>query len=345
MAQFQVKIIPGLTAADTRAEVIGKIPAPAKALDKYAWGAAVGQAIGSPYLYGQIPLVDMSKVTAHVVAAKVTVAPPDITPKALAHKLWDNTDNDEPAHYEASLTAGVRSSDSVSWSRSASRTWTATVGVEVGGGPVKGSASSSYSYGVAVGKATSHSVEHAIDSTDSVSEEVDPHSAAVAVLLVQSGSVDISIDFHVEFKGGPIPYATQYFGKRIDGPHGSVSLAKALPHLARYYVMQNTMRQSIDFYRDTESKIVSITDNSDKSVHAGIQQALDESRVGLPPETFLGAAAEANVNDWRSDWERAIASVHRLESKLKTTSENLEASNRVIDELLTWLRYASQGGK
>lgn len=312
MADFQIKVIPGLTAADTTAEVVGAIPAPKTAFDPYMWGYAVGIAAkGTPYPGGHLVGVDLSEVKAEVIAAKVTVHPPDITPKALAHKLWDNSDNDQSGHYEATLSSSVERSNSVGWSRSTSQEWSASVSVEVGGGPVKATASAGYSLTVETGKNEEHTVTTSIDSSDTLSEDLKPHTAAIAVLLIQSGSVVVSIDFEVKFSGGPVYYA---------GRSGKVALEDVIPHLNPFVIMRNTMTQTIDFFRDTESKIVSIPDGSSASVNQGIGKALAES------ERVAGGSAGLPRCLDDAEIERAITELGQIGAAIGDVKEILGAS-------------------
>lgn len=292
---FQINITPGLSISDTKAEVVGAVPAPSSALDIYRWGAAVGLAAGyhDGSIYGQLPGIDLSKVTATVKSTNVTIRPPNIQPEALAHKLWCNIDNDQTGTYSASLTAGVISRSDVSWSRTSTHSFSATVTVNVDGGPVKASAATTYGFATAVGHSVTHSETHSINSTDGLSETLAPNSAALAILLIQSGTIELDIDFEVEFTGGPIPYWTQYFGKRIAGPTGTVELADALKHLDPYSLLKNTMHQSIDFFRDTESKIISIDSCSDQDQQKGIEKAKNEIRIKagrLDPQQALEGA-------------------------------------------------------
>lgn len=279
MSTFGVKIIPGTTPATTTAEITGEAVAPPP--NPIPWQWAIWDLHGG--LDGEFgrftPIADMSGVKQRVIASKVQIVPPSIKPKALAHKLWDNSDNSVAGHYEAELSDTVSASSSVEWSESTTRDWSATISVEVGGGPVKATGSTSYGYSTTVGRSAAHSVEESISSSDTISEELPPHATAIAVLLIESGSVNIIVTFNIEYSG-----IVKWKFRYDEGAPGADSVESLLPYLRANnpsVFQQVVAKWSVDFFRNTESKIVSIPDPSEGSIEAGIHEALGEMGFGF----------------------------------------------------------------
>ena len=282
MKGFQVIIEPGETIADTTARVVGEVTPPPT--DVYTWGSAVYELHGgySGQFQGVYPILSMGHVRQKVEATRVKVYPPVLTPKVLAHKVWDNSQNDSPAHFEAKLSDEVSASASLGWSESASREWSASLTVEVGGGPVKASGTTGYSYTTQVGRSGEHTETESLVSEDTVSEELDPFSTAIACLLIQSGTVVVEVTLEVVFSG------VVHWRARYNDSSGQETVESLIPFLQKMAkfrpkssVFQPAVaRWEIDFFRDTESKIVSIPNTTDEAIQDGLHMALNSFNGG-----------------------------------------------------------------
>ncbi|MXY80069.1 MAG: hypothetical protein F4Y94_10390, partial [Chloroflexi bacterium] len=202
---FQLRLVPGLTTADTVATVTGTyteaLPDAGSRADLggacHAWAAKRGMQYPDRTVLWDLEcsLVVTPKV-AHVLAA--------LSPVALAHVVGDNRRGDPdapPAKYDADLSTEVTDSSSAEWSHSATAGIGFTVGVEIGFEGDKASASTSVSYDVTDGQSHSTSHEVQVGAKDGVEFEAPGGECVLAVLLLQRGAAQVVCAFETRLVG------------------------------------------------------------------------------------------------------------------------------------------------
>ena len=199
MTDFQVRLVPGLTADDTRFEAQGTWSRPNKGLESSveAGGAAIRWAKEHGWERPGDVTLWAAQATDVFTAAAGT---PQVTlsPVALEHFVGDNRRGDPtgpPAKYTADLSTAVTDSSSAEWSHSESTSVGFTLGVEIGFEGDKASASTSVSFDVSDGQ--SHSTSHEVQVGTSVGVELEAPGGVclLAVLLLQRGTVTGAVHF------------------------------------------------------------------------------------------------------------------------------------------------------
>lgn len=266
---FQLHVRPGLTLADTEFSVSGYRTGPAPDYDALAaqwvkdhhpeWGIHWG-AVGR--IAGKRLTPDDPRAVAHF----------GLTPLALTHHVFDNSGSSIPAHYSAELTDSITNVDSVEWNRSISSGVTYTVGVEVGEGPVKGSASTSVSLETTEGRSVSHSRTVDVGNKDGVDIEVPPGGIELAVLFVEQGCITLvfSVSWHIV---GSVSVASD-----ADARAGKPYIKLTGAELDRYLPKPPASTVSIQFDGESEIKTVTLADASPQTVDDAIQGVLQDAR-------------------------------------------------------------------
>lgn len=271
---IQVKVVPGMTLAETVFQVsgTGKASFPSTDLLEAAVYTYFERRKGWGFFQGVHPVVrtDQATVEAAVVGQHVNV--PVLTPTAIDHALWDNADEETPTTFKAELSASVKASTSVTWEESATVGFSFAVGVEVNEAGVKVTGTTTYSFSATVGHSATKSVEREVGVTGGVERDVPGGEVDVCILLLQSGKLSADVRFMRKFLG-PLLWKPRYSGtwqplafEALEADGGAL---RPLTAVATF---------GCDFATDTDIKIVPAASGSPDDVDAAINKALAEER-------------------------------------------------------------------
>lgn len=271
---IQVKVVPGMTLAETVFDVsgTGKASFPSTDLLEAAVYTYFERRKGWDFFQGVHPVVRTDKATVEAAITGQHVNVPVLTPSAINHALWDNSDEKTPTTFKAELSAAVKASTSVTWEESATVGFSFAVGVEVNEAGVKVTGTTTYSFSATVGHSTSKSVEREVGVTGGVERDVPGGEVDVAILLIQSGRLSADVMFQRAYSG-PLLWKPRYSG--VWQPLSFAALEADGGALRPLTARANF---GCDFATDTDIKIVPAASGSAADVDAAIQKALDEER-------------------------------------------------------------------
>ena len=195
-----IGIKPNLTAADTEIELLGQNEYPNINPETNAQDSAISQILGGKnwqYL-GGYNQKDIYAIAAPIPNPHYTV---ELRPVAVNHQSWNNLLSKVSCDFEASLEDTVTIESSVQWDKSVSAGVSFTVGIEVGEGPIKASASTSYSLNVSVGESKTYSRSEAVGAGSKIGATLCPGEAALAALFLERGTLTVYPVFYYGWGG------------------------------------------------------------------------------------------------------------------------------------------------
>ena len=156
-----------------------------------------------------------------------------LSPTAIKHETWDNLAGDGVGTYKADLSDEITTGTSTSWERTQSESTTTTestevkvnVGVEFEGVSAGGETAYTFSTAHEVGQSSSqgggHTEERSIGTSSGIDYALDPGKAAVAVLVLNSGTLKARVAY------GYVPHLPTY--NVHSDPGGTETIADRLP--------------------------------------------------------------------------------------------------------------------
>ncbi|MCY3569305.1 MAG: hypothetical protein OXH38_11800 [Chloroflexi bacterium] len=290
---FNLSIEPALTLADTKFTLTGTHTGGVPDYEDQnlrwahahypAWGNHVG---GTGALQPSVLVPSVQRSKARVI----------LTPRALTHHVWDNSDSDVAVRFSTEISDTITTSSSIEWSTSA--TLGLSVGVEAGFGSDK--VSESVDFSVTVGESHSESQSVEIGTKDAVEAEVPGGQIVLAILLVQQGTVEADldltwqvrgwtwIDFDVPCKDAPLvpdckDWTRTHDGTTYTGHTGRLGAVDLQPTsgLGHY-----SATVSIGFAGESEIRTITIPDADPTTVDNAVERVLKEyggQRFDLPP--------------------------------------------------------------
>ncbi len=201
MTDFTLKLVPGLTLGSSTIESRGSIVQPGPSDHEQVQAIQNLLKTHYPELYrsgkwGFTSFLGQKRVDVHTDGASVR-----LSPRAISHHVWDNTGNTTTAHDRASLQDQVTDESSVTWEQSGTIGVSYTVGVEVGFAGNKASASTAYNMSVTVGHSATHSRSTSVGSTDEVEMEIPPDKIGLAMLFLETGTMEVMPSFEETWDG------------------------------------------------------------------------------------------------------------------------------------------------
>ena len=270
---FSVTVEPGLTLEDTKFKVAG---------DPIVFHGYFDYAFLLAKAYGQHKYPDakgfgsQSRLTGAQIAPiydhkKSTVT---LSPKALRHSLWDNSDGQEVAHHSATLNDQTTVGTTVGWSDSTTVGGSFTVGVEIGVTGEKTSASATYSVSTTEGHTASYTKTVGVGATEAVSVDVPPGEVVLAVLLINDGTLSADLKFQVQLRGEVIVYI-----EHTDGTQ-TYDIINATEWSYLIDLPSVTMNACIDFVGEDVTKTLNLPDGLPSTVDSYINKAKAELTGG-----------------------------------------------------------------
>ena len=187
---IQIFIEPALTLEDTKIELEGSESFASINPDTTALDAAISKLLGTKdwTYHGGYNKADLLAIVYPRANPKYDLS---LAPIAVNHQSWNNLHSQSESEFEASLSDTVTIESSITWEKSVTAGFSFTAGIEVGGGPIKASASTSYSVSVTVGKEYSKSRSEAVGADSSVRKTIGAGKAAIAALFLERGTLTI----------------------------------------------------------------------------------------------------------------------------------------------------------
>ncbi len=271
MSDFNLHIDPGLTLSDSKITVTGQ-----------KVGSVYGKSVNGNtiYDYAQLGLDWLRDNHPDWITNKVwsidSALKPSIlmiknqspqlllTPQALSHHTFNNSESDVPAEDEARLDSSVSETTSVTWSES--QTIEETVSFEVGGEFAKTSASLSFS--ATVGKDESHEESFNVTSADETRVNVPAGEVILAILLISQGTLNIECNLEWYIQGGI------YVGNLETGQRYYLSADK-LQQYSRDPRSQFTLK--LQFVSEHEIRTISIPNDDPTTIDNAIKHVLADA--------------------------------------------------------------------
>lgn len=283
MADISCRLVPGLTLADTTFEVNGGADGPSLWSSDYGALAHIIEQwrlkLGDPHAYKAG--YSGGHLTSLLVPLTHGISNVAESPVALKHAVWDNLQGSGEGHYSAELSDQITIGTEAGWNVSATAGVSFTVGLEVGFGANKASASTQYSLSVEAGKSGSKSESEAVGSETATTYDLPPGKAAVAVLLLQRGTVSTYVNFGLVWTGALMWSYFPYKGPDgIIHAHPHVYTVGAAELMAAGLLPRHLAECTFETQFAFDDQIVTkgIASVSPDHVAAGIDEALRESR-------------------------------------------------------------------
>ena len=293
VSDFGIQILAGTTLDDTDISAIGNVstgyvPDADRLCEKWAKDKHNVDKIGvRSYLKSTI----VKPVTSNLKL--------NLNPEAVAHHVWDNTEGSTVATDSASVSSSITTETSVTWSESL----TATLSISIEGGTPFGKASADASVSTTVGHDASKSKTHQISSDSSVSVEVPPYKAELAVLLLKRGNLSFELDLTERLVG--------YCEVLLEA--GTDLIRVDASELQPYYAGKRFVSKvEFGFAIDSEIKTITLPDADDDTVTNAIKGEL--AKLGGNKEGYSG------------DEGTPIGYIESAQSGLKSIDANLQTA-------------------
>ena len=334
MTDFTIKLVPGLTLGSSTIESRGSIMIPGPSDREQVEAIQNLLKTHYPALYrsgkwGFTSFLGQKRVELRTDGGSVR-----LKPRAISHHVWDNTGNTTTAHDRASLQDQVTDESSVTWEQSGTLGVTFTVGVEVGFAGNKASASTAYNMSVTVGHSATHSRSTSVGSTDEVEMEIPPDKIGLAMLFLETGTMEVMPSFEETWEG-KIEF---YNESDHPGPESEI----AGEELAEYsHPGKDVAVIKIGYAAEEITRTTLIPDDDPETVQDTINNTL-QALEGHPASWTSSGTSESSsvLRSTSRDWERlsseatSVTATSQLQDLRSSSSGTSSAMRRPsLDDL------------